>query len=583
MKKPLLIPSVLFLFMLAPCLVSADVSVTLKLDRREATLADSIRLTISVSGSRKTSIRPVINGLEPFRVTPGGTSSRFKIINGQVSAGVDYSYVLQPRKTGKFGIGPARLTYEGKAIVSNMETLTIVEPIKSSGVDRGPIFLNATLGSTDVYVEEQTIYTLRLYFRVRIGDVSLNLPGTEGLTFKQLGKEVQYQGVHNGQPYQILEVRYAVIPSKEGEFPIRPSEMNLTVFQPGRRSPWGLFDDPFLSSPSGRARTVSSEPLKLNILPLPKEGRPADFSGMVGSFELDATLAPSEIKAGESATLTLHLTGRGNVNRMPDLEIPELARIKIYSDQPVLEVTEDEKGLTGSKAMKWALVPEEEGRYEIPPLSVSFFDTKNRRYSTIKTGPLSLSVLPGGDETVQAASGLPPGQTPVAPVKLAVEELGHDILPVHDSIKDLAAGSMSRTGGIVFWTVLIAPLFVYAATFLGLKLGKRSINSRAALRARKAAKNLARQCRHSDLCSNDLTSILRDYFNDRFRLSLGALTPKDAFEILNSNGINNKTAGRLRDLIKALEDAVYSGRGHEACDMGREIPGIIKLIEKDIR
>ncbi|MDY6970788.1 MAG: BatD family protein [Thermodesulfobacteriota bacterium] len=582
MKKSLFILSALLLFNLTPCPVSATLSVTLKLDRQEATLVDSIRLTVSVSGSRETNMRPVIDGLKSFRVTPGGTSSRFEIINGQMKAGIDYSYLLQPKETGKFEIGPARLTFEGKTSVSNTETLTIVEPIKSSGADRGPIFLNATIGATDVYVEEQAAYTLRLYFRVRIGDVSLNLPDTEGLTFKKLGKEVQYQGIHNGQSYHILEVRYAIIPSREGEFVIRPAQMNLTVFQAGRRSPWSPFDDPFFSS-SGVARTLASEPVELKVLQLPREGRPADFSGMVGTFELDSTLAPAEIKTGESATLTVHLRGRGNVNRMPDLKIPELGQIKVYSDQPVLKVTEDEKGMTGSKTMKWALVPEAEGQYEIPRLSISFFDTKKRRYRTIKTRTLSLSVLKGEEKTVQTASSNPAGQTPIAPVKLAVEELGHDILPVHDSIKDLGAGSIVMTGGVFFWTILIAPFFAYFSTFLGLKLGKRSNDSMAALRARKASRNLTRCCRQKDLSSADLASAITVYFNDRFGLFLGALTPKEAFDILRSRGINKKKAQEFQQVVQEIEDAVYTGRGNEQCSTARGIPRLIKLIEKEIR
>ena len=60
----------------------------------------------------------------------------------------------------------------------------------------------------------------------------------------------------------------------------------------------------------------------------------------------------------------------------PDLKIPELDHIKVYADQPVLESTQDSEGLRGTKTMKWALVPEKEGRLEVPPVAVSYFDTQ---------------------------------------------------------------------------------------------------------------------------------------------------------------------------------------------------------------
>ncbi len=88
-----------------------DVTVTLGLDRVEATLADTVRMEIRVSGSRKSDAPPVLQGLESFLVTTGGTSSRVEIINGKVTSGVDYTYFIQPKKTGTFKIGPIRVTY----------------------------------------------------------------------------------------------------------------------------------------------------------------------------------------------------------------------------------------------------------------------------------------------------------------------------------------------------------------------------------------------------------------------------------------------------------------------------------------
>ena len=578
----------LFLVLLFPGVARADVSVSIKLDRKEATLVDSVQMVVSVSGSRSSDLQPMVRGLEAFNVTQGGTASRLEIINGKVNAGVDYTYFIQPKKLGNFEIGPAEVTVEGTTFSSNTATITIIKQAQASGVDRGPLFLNARLSPARAYVEEQPIYTVKLYRQMKVSDISLDLPETEHLVFKQLGKPLEYQSVLDGKTYQVLEVRYALVPSQEGLYTIGPTRMTMTVYQPRRRTSRGLFDDPFFSDPffsfsTGRSMTLASEAQALTVLPLPEAGRPSDFSGLVGRFDVDSKLEPATIKAGESATLTVVLSGHGNVNRIPDLKGPELSHTKVYADEPVLEVETDAEGLAGTKTMKWALVPEKQGHYEIPPLSVSFFDMTTHQYRVIKTQPLSLSVLPGAPETLRALSQGSEEHPSEGPGKRAVKELGRDILPVHTSAKDLAAGYRIRPGHALSWLVLLVPPFLYGATFWSLKFRNKSDQSIAAIKAKKAAKKLIQKCRQGGMSSSELTLSIRDYLNERFDLALGSLTPDEGAEILRSKGVSLETAQRIRSVLQRLEDAVYTGKGHECRDIPEDVPKLIKQIQKEIR
>jgi len=583
MKRSILVLLAFFQFMLISFPARADVSVSIRLDREEATIADSISMVVSIAGARESDSLPVLKGMEDFYVTQGGTSSRFEVINGQVNSGIDYTFLLQPKKTGTFEIGPVEVTVDGKTYRSNIATLTVVKQPESSGVDRGPLFLTAGLSSTKVYVEEQSIYTLRLYHQTRVSNISLELPEIEHLTFRQLGKPIEYRSFYNGRSYDVVEVRYVLIPSEEGTCGIEPSRMKMTVAQPGYRSRRGFFDDPFFSFSTGRPMTVASEPLELNVLPLPSKGKPCDFSGLVGSFEINSKLESNTIKAGESATLTVLVNGRGNVNRIPDLKWPEPDHTKVYADEPVLKVKEDAKGLSGSKTMKWALVPEKEGRYQIPPLSLSFFDTKTYRYRKIETSRLSISVLPGEVKQIQASADHSNGQKIEGHAKKAVKELGHDIMPIHTSIKDLGSKSCIRPGGLVFWSVFIVPFIVYATAFLGLKLGKKSDSSVVTLRAKKAAGRFIRKCRQDGVSSSDLALYFRDYFNERFGLSLGSLTSEEAAEILKSEGAGLDMVQKLQAILKGLEDAVYTGKGQKACALEEDASQLVRQIEKEIR
>ena len=588
MRKTFLTIATILLFILLSGVASGDISVSLKLDRSEAILVDSVRLTVGVSGTRNSAAKPILNALDDFTITPSTTSSRLQIVNGQVDSGVDYTYFLQPKKTGTFQIGPAEVTIEGKTYRSNRETLTVVESTQSADSDPGPLFLNAGISSAKSYVEEQVVYTLKLYRRARVSEISLNLPEAEYLSFKQLGKPMEYQSVHNGRTYQVLEVRYGLIVSKEGDYSIEPSRMNLKLFLPKSHSPRSPFEerffkDPFFSITTGRPMTVASEPLKLKVLPLPTEGKPSDFSGLVGSFQIESRLEPATVKAGESATLTVFLKGRGNVNRMPDLKVPELDRIKVYADQPTLTIEPDARGLAGTKTMKWALVPEEEGLYEIPQLKVSFFEPKHRQYKEIETLPHSLTVLPGEEKAIQLSLGGTANGGSTGVVKQEIKEIARDILPIHTSVRDLEAAHSALPGRFTSFVILLTPLFLYVAAFLGIRLRRKSVATSAATKAKRASKAFLKQYRNGGLSWSELAELIRHYLNDRFGLSLGSVTPEEAAAILTSNGVSSEVTERFRTIFQQLEDAVFTGKGQEPCGTEEKISELIRQIEKEAR
>ncbi|UCF92807.1 MAG: BatD family protein, partial [Desulfobacterales bacterium] len=339
--------------------VSAEMSVSLSLDRSEATPADTIQMKVTVAGSRDRHFEPRILGLENFTVTPGGTSSRIEFINGKISARMEYTYFIQPRQTGIFQVGPAEVEVGGQLLQSQTTQLRVVPPAPSRGETRGSLFLSAELAASEVYVDEQTVYILKLCRRARIENVSLQLPEAEHLVFQQLGEPREYRRQFNGQDYQVLEVRYALAASQVGTYTVGPARMKMTVLESRRRSSRSLFDDPFFSFSSGRPVTLASETVALRVRGLPEEGRPGDFSGLVGRFEIDSELAPAAVKTGNSATLTVQVRGHGNVKHIPDLKLPAPEHLKVYADQPVLEITPEPQGLTGTKTMKWALVPEQ--------------------------------------------------------------------------------------------------------------------------------------------------------------------------------------------------------------------------------
>jgi hypothetical protein len=561
-----------------------EVSIALSLDRGDATLADSVVLSVSVSGAHGDAARPTIQGLEDFLVRPAGTSTRVQIVNGKYSAGTDFTYVLQPKKAGSFRVGPAELTVDGATYRSGVVTLAVGQPATSPDGERGPVSLVAALAPARLYVEQQAIYTLRLYRTVNIADVSVAPPEVDGVTLAKLGDAREYQGTCQGRPCQVVEVRYLVTPQRAGSFTLPPTRLELTVFAPQNRPRRGIFDDPFFGGmAAGRPLTLTTAAQPLLALPVPQEGRPADYGGLVGSFTLEAGLEPQALKAGESATLTATIRGRGNAKRLPELKLPAIDGLKIYADQPLLKDEADAEGVVVSKTVKWALVPEREGRYAIPPLEMSFFDAAAGRFRTLKTAAAALSVSPGsgGRASLAPVGSAGPAGAGAPAAKKAIIPLGDDILPIHAA--GGAAGALSLPGGLAFWLLLLGPPAAFALALGGTLVRKRSGNLTAVLDVRRAAAALTGTCRRPGVTAGELLPALQEYLSRRLSLPGGALTAGEAAAQLRSRGGDAAAVAELQGIWRRLEDAIYAGKGRAAFDAGETLARLVERIERGLR
>jgi hypothetical protein len=263
--------------------------------------------------------------------------------------------------------------------------------------------------------------------------------------------------------------------------------------------------------------------------------------------------------------------------------MPELVDVKIYADQPVLESTQDRDGLRGTKTMKWALVPEKDGPLEVPPVTVSFFDTEKHMYKTLKSSSYTLSVRPGKKEIIAVSETIVAALSNDSAVKQTVRELGRDILPVHTTMQEFKTFSRLQRESWIFWILLGLPLLLYLGTLCGMKLRRNSRAGQPDILAKKAAREFFSRYHKSEHTAAKLLLLVREYLNNRFNLSYGSLTPHEAFKILTSQGVGTETADKMQIIMQQLENAEYTGKGMEAAAADAELLPLIKRIEKESR
>ncbi|MBI5063454.1 MAG: BatD family protein, partial [Desulfatitalea sp.] len=347
--------------------------------------------------------------------------------------------------------------------------------------DAPEVWAEAVVSQPEPFVGQQITYTISLYQAVQIANASLQAPGFEGFGSKEIPQRGSRRELINGHEHVITQIHYVLVPLAAGDLTIEPAGLHLGIVRPAKERRRSAFDDFFNDPMFGRNRVepkviqAPSVPVRIKPLPPLPPGIPA-FSGLIGRFDLAAAVEKSQLKVGDSTTLTITLQGQGNLMdaQAPALPLPE--GLKGYADAPQEEIQLDAQGYNGRKVFRTALVPVRDGRLPLPPVQWTYFDVEQGDYRTLSTTLPELQVAPAEG---QAAAASIKGEPPEAG-KRRVEVIGRDILPLKE---DLAALRAQRPMSWVYFMLwMVAPALAYGALFVVLRL--RRVDQRPAARMR---------------------------------------------------------------------------------------------------
>lgn len=161
----------------------------------------------------------------------------------------------------------------------------------------------------------------------------------------------------------------------------------------------------FFSQEERYALTSRAE--TLSVAALPESGRPAGFSGAVGSgLTLERRVSPTLARVGEGVTVDLALTGDGNTALWPAPDLRWAAGTRAYSDRVEERVGVTEGRIGGTKTFRYLVVPDSAGTLALPAVSYPYFDLAAGRYLSAALPATTIPVSPGGGSTTSTA--LPP-------------------------------------------------------------------------------------------------------------------------------------------------------------------------------
>ena len=400
----------LFLSLLASGWAWADgARIEASLQRPSVGLRQEAVLDVTISGYGEVS-EPQFPRLPQFDLTLSQQSQNTEIVNGVLTSSLNLQYVLTPKQLGSFRIGPITAEVDGQTVSSQPLQLQVVEspdsaPLPQSAA-QGPAFVSAEVDNKTPYVGQAVTYKLRFCHRPGVSLASQpRLPQTTGFISKPVQAEKSYT---TADGYEVNEVTFTLIPTAPGKLEVGSTRVSCHIpfSSQGMQDESDLFH---LLQGAGEQELVT-EPIALQVQSTPAEGRPADFTGGIGRFTLQAELDSPSGKVGQPVGVELSVRGPEGLELVGAPTLPDLPGFRVLGVAPV-------KGAESAGMRKFTatLVPTQAGRLEIPAISMSSFDPESRRYQSTATTPLSLEVAAAAAPVSQAEPGLRPQHGDASP------------------------------------------------------------------------------------------------------------------------------------------------------------------------
>jgi hypothetical protein len=351
---------------------------------------------------------------------------------------------------------------------------------------------------------------------------------------------------YEGKSWQEVTLfKQTLTPTRSGKLTIDPVIFEFEVDDPALRR--SLFS----RSRQLRVRR-QARGLTVNVLPLPTQGRPLDFSGAVGKFQISAELDRVELAAGEAAALTLTLDGTGSLETVAPPTVPEVADIR-YFDPDV------KAGRRTRRTWIYPVVPQSAGEFTLPPITWSYFDPEAESYRTIETAPLTISVTPGDGQMVQ--QGIPSGRR--------IQTLASDlrfIKPAPDELKD-RRNDLYLTSW--YWMLVGLPWVAIPSVLLAgwqRQRFDRSSYARERRAARQARKRLADARGYLDQGNSaeavrSASDAMTNYVADRSQRAAQGLTYDNLATLVAEGGASGEASQDLRRVVEQFDELRYTPGG----------------------
>lgn len=468
MRKRLHFLSLFFTLFLVQALV-AQVSFKTKMSKNRLGLNERLRVSFEMNEDGDNFNPPSFEG---FTVVGGPNQSVSNSwVNGVRSYSKSYTYFLNPNRKGKLTIGQASIEIKGEVYKTTPVSVQVTEAVnnpnspqaRANAIVDDNLHLVAEVSKSNPYLNEAISVQYKLYFSSEISVYNVNeveMPKYTDFWSHQIPiekLEIQ-RGEYKGQPYNYVTWRKTVLyPQKSGTLVLAPLTLNVSVDVPtNRRDFFG--NRVYQKTP----KIVTAGKRTIKVRPLPLAGRPADFDGAVGQFDLNVRFNKTELKSSESFQATVKVSGRGNLKlfSLPTFNAP--SSLEVYEPEHKERLKTNLLGMQGSIEDTYTVVPQYQGNYPIPSVGFSFFDPVKEEYVRLRSNETLIDVYEGP----VAATPVKKQNTPQIKSP-ATSEATFDFIKLETELVPIETTPFY--GSKRFWLWILSPLVLFVLTLLVLR------------------------------------------------------------------------------------------------------------------
>ena len=555
---------------------------------QQVAVGQQFRLTYTVNSQDVSNFHIGQIPSDAFEILMGpstSTQSSFSMVNGRTtqSSSVTYTYILSALKNGTFTIPAATINVDGSQISSNALKIQVSgtaqsnggraqggrpqqqEELRSAGstISGSDLFIQVSASKKRVYEQEPVLLTYKVYTLVALTQLEGKMPDLKGFHTQEipLPQEKSFKiEQFNGRNYKTVTwSQYVMFPQMSGKLQVPPITFNGIVLQQNRNV------DPFEAFFNGGSgyievkKQIQAPGVNIEVDPLPT--RPTGFSGGVGKFSMKSEIDKTALKTNDPLTIRVTITGTGNMKLMKAPEVKFTKDFDTYDVKVTDKTRLTTSGLEGSMIYEYLPVPRHLGKYHVPPVEFTYFDTKEKQYKTLTSEAYDLAVAKGdGDETtVQSYGGS----------QEDIQMLANDIRYIKLGNVNMQSEGSLFFASTLYWIALAVLVLVFILLFVVfrqraienadlVKTRGKKANKVAVKRLKKAAK-LMKDNKPGEFYDETLLA-LWGYVGDKLNIPVEQLSRDNISDRLTERNVNAET---VKQFIEAIDE----------CEFERYAPG----------
>jgi BatD DUF11 like domain len=493
-----------------------------------------------------------------------------------------HQYQVKPTKPGTLTIPALTVQVRGRSFRTSASAIEVREVTASSDMQ-----LTLSAGASTAYVGQPI--TLRLEWLIgrevksggllwRVPSSGEDLPGVNPHPPSAVRGDRQNPWIRigdqeypakttwreaRGMQVPVLVVERVFIPRAPGRLTLGPIRADFEAVYGERARQF--FDSPFSDHRITRRQMAESNAIEVDVRPLPSQGRPANFSGLVGNYGLAVTTTTRFASVGDPVPLSIEVSGPHPLSLVPTFDLrsqPALASGFRTPRDPLLA-----ESSTPTARFRGPVRPRSASVTSIPALELSYFDPVAGTYRVARSEPIPITVAPSTTVTLDGASAsaespsagptpqneADPDDPPALAGLIDVEPRSIDgstivVSPQDPSNWRSPRGLALASAGVLVLIALFAALMSAVGIARRRELVVRRTRGRWALRA-------ALDDPASVLPTGPITAMLAAWEDPQSRKNPHALTERESIDLLKRLGVEHPQA---TGVLLAQEQASFA-------------------------